>query len=302
MNPAVSVILPVFNGDKYLSFAIESILSQSFKDFELIILNDGSTDSSLPVIKSFASQDPRVVVVDRENRGLVASLNEGLRLAKAELIARMDADDICLENRFLKQVNYLNLNPNCVAVGCKILLIDPDGLPIMEMSHHLNHADIDAGNMSGCGSFIAHPAVMMRRKAVLDVGGYRDEFRQAQDVDLFLRLAEVGRLSNLSQVLLNYRQHLNSVGYAHSQAQMRCARNAAIKACHRRKLPIPPGLLREDTGGTIQNVADVHRKWAWWSLSGGNVATARKHLMEAFHFEPFSPKNWKLLMCVLRGF
>lgn len=300
--PAISVVLPVFNGGSFLDLAIKSILAQSFTDFELIILNDGSTDQSIKVIKYFAEKDSRIVVVDRENRGLVATLNEGVQLARADLIARMDADDVCDLHRFERQFAYLTTNSNCVAVGSRILLIDPDGLPIRVFVDALQHDEIDSGNMSGVGSHICHPTVMFRRDAALLVGGYRDEFRHAEDVDLFLRLAEVGKLANLREVLLNYRQHLNSVGYAHAQAQMRSAQAAVREACRRRTLPIPSDFHELDTAGTVQRHADVHRKWAWWSLTGGFLDSARKHALKAILLQPISLKNWKLALCVLRGY
>lgn len=300
--PQLSIVLPVFNAERYLTDAIESVLNQTFTNFELIILNDGSTDQSIKVINHFAEKDSRVVVVDRENRGLVATLNQGIQLARANLIARMDADDVCDLHRFERQFDYLETNSNCVAVGSRILLIDPDGLPIKVFVDVLQHDEIDSGNMFGVGSHICHPTVMFRRDAVLLVGGYRDEFRHAEDVDLFLRLAEVGKLANLREVLLNYRQHLNSVGYAHTQAQMRSAQAAVKEACRRRKLPTPSDFHELDTAGTVQRHADVHRKWAWWSLTGGFLDTARKHALKAILLQPISLKNWKLALCVLRGY
>lgn len=301
-TPAISVILPVFNGDNFLEAAIESVLNQTFASFELIIINDGSTDQSIKVIEHFAEKDSRIVVVDRENRGLVASLNQGVQLARANLIARMDADDVCDLHRLEQQLDYLKTNPNCVAVGSRVLLIDPDALPIKVFVDALEHDDIDSANMSGAGSHICHPTVMFRRDAALFVGGYRDEYRHAEDVDFFLRLAEVGRLANLQEVLLKYRQHLNSVGYAHTMAQMQSARAAVKEACRRRKLPIPFNFYELDTTGTDQKYADVHRKWAWWSLTGGYLDTARKHAIKAFFLQPTSLENWKLVLCVLRGY
>ena len=300
---AVSVVLPVFNGGIYLDDAIASIRNQTFVNFELIILNDGSTDKSIEIIKRHAASDSRIVVVDRGNRGLVETLNEGVKLAKADLIARMDADDICAPHRLTTQFEYLKCHPECVAVGSRIELIDPEGLPIRLMVDGLKHDEIDAANLRGNGSAIAHPTVMFRSEAALQVGGYREEYKHAEDVDFFLRLAEVGILANLKDVLLQYRQHPKSVGYAHAQAQMQSARAAARDALQRRKLPVPSVLsIRNDAIVNTPSEADVHRKWVWWSLSGGNRMTARKHVFKALCKEPLSLKNFRPLYCALRGY
>ena len=301
--PDISVVLPVFNGGKFLNEAISSIRNQTFRSFELIILNDGSTDQSIEVIKMHAAADPRIVVVDRENKGLVATLNEGVRLAKADFIARMDADDICAPHRFAKQVEYFTCYPECVAVGSRVELIDPEGLPIRLMVDGLKHEEIDTLNLQGQGLAIAHPTVMFRREAALQVEGYRIDYKHAEDVDFFLRMAEVGILANLKDVLLQYRQHSNSVGYAHALAQMQSARAAARDALQRRRLPVPSVLnTKNDAIVGMPSDADIHRKWVWWSLSGGNRKTARKHVFKAICKEPLSLKNFRPLFCTLRGY
>lgn len=300
-TPAVSVVLPVYNGGRYLHQAIASVLSQTFEDFELIVINDGSTDESGKIVKSFASNDTRVVLIERENRGLIDSLNEGLDASRGELIARMDADDVCRPNRFAMQVAYMQAHPDCIAVGSRIQLIDPEGLPIMEMGSELHHEAIDADYMQGRCSFF-HPAVMFRRASAIKIGGYQKEFKHAEDVDFFLRLAEQGCLANLADVLLEYRQHMQSVGYAHASSQTASTLAAVAAARQRRGTDLYPvatsftGIVQE------QSLGDVYRKWAWWSLSGGNVSTAKKHLINAFRVEPFAMRNWRLFLCVLRGY
>lgn len=150
----LSVVMPVFNGGSYLSQAIQSVLNQTLRNFEFIIINDGSTDLSLSIIQSFASQDTRIVVVNRENRGLVASLNEGLHLAKSDLIARMDADDVCYPTRLSQQYEYLCAHTDCVAIGTRIQLIDPEGLPIMEIFYRV-HLGSETGQLVQSGENLA---------------------------------------------------------------------------------------------------------------------------------------------------
>ncbi|HAS7841575.1 TPA: glycosyltransferase family 2 protein, partial [Vibrio cholerae] len=116
-SPKISVVMSVYNGEKYLGEAIDSILKQTFSDFEFIIINDGSTDKTLEIIKSYMKKDDRIVLVSRENKGLIVSLNEGLDLAKGQYIARMDADDISIKSRFEKQIEFLDSNPDIGVCG-----------------------------------------------------------------------------------------------------------------------------------------------------------------------------------------
>ena len=153
--PKVSVLLPVFNAERYVHAAVSSVLVQTCRDFELIVVDDGSTDASLTILQSLAKSDRRIRLLSRANRGLVATLNEMLGLARGELICRMDADDICRPGRIETQVNYLARHPDCVAVGSRSLFIDPEGLPIFEFMDRYTHEEIDQC-IDGAGD--RHPA------------------------------------------------------------------------------------------------------------------------------------------------
>ena len=132
-HPRVSVALPVHNCERYVAEAIESILAQTFTDFEFLIVDDGSTDGTLPILNRFAARDSRIRVISRPNTGIVGALNEILGLARADLVARMDADDVALPVRFERQVRYLDEHPECVMVGSRVTIIDPDGDALTEM-------------------------------------------------------------------------------------------------------------------------------------------------------------------------
>src|SRR4051812_26679567 len=125
-SPTVSVLMAVYNGEQYLREAVNSILSQTFKDFEFIIIDDGSTDRSPELLASYARADSRVKLISRPNKGLTKSLNEGLHAARGEFVARMDGDDISLPERFERQVSYLREHPEVVLVGSRVEFIDPD--------------------------------------------------------------------------------------------------------------------------------------------------------------------------------
>jgi glycosyltransferase involved in cell wall biosynthesis len=301
-KPAASVILPVYNAGKYLDAAVESILSQTFRDFELLLLNDGSTDGSLSRLEYYAGQDSRCKVFTSANRGLVGTLNEGIRLAAGDILIRMDQDDISHPERFEEQMGYLKDHPDCVLVGSRVQLIDPDGMPIMQMGDRTEHEDIDEG-LSWGGAFIFHPAVAMRKSAVLKIGGYRAEYEYADDLDLFLRLAEVGRLTNLQDVLVDYRQHPSSMSYSGRDRQFQSILAATSDARRRRgQVADTSSPDMWSSNAASATISEVHRKWAWWALASGNLKTARKHAWKALLKNPFSLENFKVCACVLRGF
>jgi glycosyltransferase involved in cell wall biosynthesis len=298
-QPRASVILPVHNAERYLRQAVDSVLTQTFPDFEVILLDDGSTDASLRILKQYERQDARCRVISRENRGLIATLNEGLALARGEIVLRMDADDVCRPDRFALQIDYLDRHLNCVAVGGVILLTDAEGMPIVEMFKRVTHDDIDSAMLLGEAA-IAHPTAAIRRTALEKVAGYDSTVPHAEDLDLFLRLAEVGQLANLPEVVLEYRQHLASVGYRFSQTQAESVRRAVERAHVRR------GVRRTNCEPEwplekAEELWAVHQKWGWWALAGRNLKTARKHAWEAFKCRPMNAQTWRLLACVIRG-
>lgn len=300
-KPAASVILPVFNAEKYIDTAIESVLDQGNENFELLLLNDGSTDGSSARLEYFAARDERCKIYSWPNRGLIETLNAGIRLASAEILIRMDADDICLPDRFAKQIAFMEDHAECVALGSCVMLIDPEGCPLGKFETKLDHEGIDSAHLAGKGGSIAHPSVVMRKDAILRVGGYRADYPHAEDIDLFLRLAEVGQLANLDEVLLEYRQHPSSIGYRHARIQQESARRAVIAAYDRRGLELPPSFAHLCSSDNPASLADIHRKWGWWALNSGNRKTARKHAWKALSLAPFEKDNLKLCACVLRG-
>ena len=196
-RPAVSVVMPVYNAQRYLAEAVDSILAQTWRDFEFVIVDDGSTDRSPKLLERYAVRDSRIKLIRRPNTGIVGALNDGLAAASGELVARMDADDVALPERFEKQVAYLAEHPEVVALGSRVTGVDPYGCVLFHSEHKLAHEEIDAGLLRGVGWAIVHPAAMLRREAVAKVGGYRKEFQWVEDLDLFLRLGEAGRLANL---------------------------------------------------------------------------------------------------------
>ena len=143
MTPRVSVLVPSFNAAPYVAEAIESVVGQTYRDFELLILDDGSTDGTLDICRRHAERDDRIKVIEGEHHGHTWWLNHGLEIARGELIARMDADDVSLPMRLAKQVDFLDRNRSCVAVGCDIITIDSDGDVVGTVRHPTAHDEID---------------------------------------------------------------------------------------------------------------------------------------------------------------
>lgn len=218
--PAISVALSVYNGARFLAAAIESILAQSFRDFEFLILDDGSQDGSRAIIETYAARDSRIRPILRENRGLIASLNQLLAEARAPIIARMDADDISLPDRFARQYAFLAEHPDYAVIGSWADDIDENGhpWPIDAPAHPVTHADFLERITAG-GPLMCHPAVMMRKAPVLAVGGYHAAFRHCEDLDLWLRLAGVTHLGSLPERLIRYRHYPSQVSSRHATEQ-----------------------------------------------------------------------------------
>ncbi len=218
--PSISVAMSVYNGERFLAPAIESVLAQSFTQFEFLILDDGSKDQTASIIQSYAAQDNRIRPIIRENRGLVDSLNQLIAESRAPLIARMDADDICLPERFAQQLAFLNAHPEFGVIGCRTYDIDDQDQPLdmHQPPHPETHeeflAAIDHGALLLC-----HPSVMYRREVVLAVGGYHAAFKHCEDLDLWLRLASCTRIGNLPERLIRYRHYADQVSSRHATVQ-----------------------------------------------------------------------------------
>ena len=293
---AVSVLLPVYNASRYVGGAVESVLRQTHREFEFLILDDGSRDDSLAQLRRFERRDSRVQVVSRPNTGIVGALNELVALAKGEWLFRMDADDLARPERFERQLAYLDANPDCVALGSRALFMDPDGSPLVEFIDCFDHADIERTLMRPAIG-ILHPTVAMSRRAVLAVGGYRADYPHVEDLDLFLRLGEVGRLANLPEVLLDYRNHFTNVSHSNATEQSAAALRAVADACARRGMGVP---VLAPPAAISESRLDLHRKWVWWALAGGHRRTAGKHAVQVLKNAPLSGQSWRLLGCVLR--
>jgi len=295
-SPVISVLLPVYNAQRYLADAIESVLAQTFADFELLMFDDGSTDGSLLMLQDYAARDPRVRVFTRENRGLVATLNEMIGLARGRYLARMDADDICKPQRFERQVSFLDSNPDHVVVGGWLEWMNDRGQIIGTIKTPEAHDEIDTAHLKGHTS-ICHPAAMLRNFEGDAIDWYDEQCLDAEDLDLWLRLAEMGKLANIPEVVLIYRIHAESISEAKGQRQRDAMRLACELAWTRR------GIQGQFDGNShwrpARDRASLHRfalQYGWTAWAQGHRGTWRSYAWQALRLRPFDRASWKLLI------
>jgi len=222
--------MSVYNSEEYLNEAIESILNQTYKNFEFIIIDDGSTDKSLEVIKKYKAEDDRIVLISRENKGLPYSLNEGIGIAKGEYIARMDADDISLPSRFEEQVTYFSNNKTVDLLFTHANLIDDNSQMICHLfTPHINKVIklIEIKNL-----FI-HPTVMIKKKVFNIYGLYNTDYIHGQDWEYWKRVYKKTNIKILTMPLINYRMNFNSITMKRFGKQNNNSNYEYSKACMR---------------------------------------------------------------------
>lgn len=202
-TPKVTVLMSVYNGERFLQPAIESVLNQTFENFEFLIINDGSSDSSKKIIESY--KDPRIRLIDQPNHGFIYSLNKGVEIARGDYIARMDQDDISLPSRLKKQIKLLESSPKIGAVSTFFELINfEDGSPIGTTLVFPSEV-LDLKRALYIHNPMAHGSTTFRKKAWLDAGKYRQEYHPPEDYDLWRRIAKTWDLGMVPEVLFQYR-------------------------------------------------------------------------------------------------
>lgn len=226
MNPSITVLTTVYNGLPYLTECIDSVLNQTYKDFEFLIIDDASTDDSLEIIKSY--KDPRIKVVENEeNMGQVRSLNRGLKIAKGDLIARLDQDDVCLPKRLEEQADYLEKHPDITIVCSWEITIDSDGKKVRAWKGEIKNYGIFLGYVMLGLCPVWHPSVMFRRDTVLGLGGFEPSYAPAEDYQLWARMA-MNRLNGaiLPRFHLLQRIHDRRQSFLQSEKQLNATHRA----------------------------------------------------------------------------
>lgn len=212
MTLPITVLMSVYNGESWASESITSVLEQTHEDFEFIIVNDGSTDSSIEFINKFALLDDRISVIDKQNTGLADSLNQGIFSAKGEWIARIDVDDICESTRLEIQYSCVRKRSESVLIGSNLVQIDESGRELRSYRYPSDHNSLKRRLLS-FKPFFAHSSAFFRVEAAKKVRGYRPRIKRGQDFDLWLRLCGLGVMSCVDQALIRLRVHPDQVSH-----------------------------------------------------------------------------------------
>ncbi|MCR4313849.1 MAG: glycosyltransferase [Candidatus Uhrbacteria bacterium] len=239
----VSILLSVYNGERFVRDAVLSLLAQTYRDFELLIVDDASTDGAHEILEELAAQDSRIrVLTNSTNLELTKSLNMALRLpldklgvAQDDYVARMDADDIALPDRLEKQIAFLEGHPDIDVVGTAYEWIDEDG-QVIGRPHVITNPE-DIRRALPRTNPLLHSSVVMRRTALQHASGYDESYRRAQDYDLWLRLSRTSHMTNLPEILMQKRLAKGMISFANERAQLRCAVRARIHALRRGDYP-----------------------------------------------------------------
>ncbi len=277
--PQISVVMACYNAMPYLPSAIDSIRNQSFNDWELIVVNDGSTDTSLEYLLSIANEEPRLRIETQRNQGQQAAANRGIRLATAPLIARMDADDVAPPQRLEKQLAYLNSHPQVGLVGGQIKRMGEhkSGLP---SNLPLDHATIVAGLLKNHHT-LCNGTILFRKELFDQVGGYW-KHNIAEDWDMFLRISDVAQIVNLPDLLLTMRLHKGSInGRRIVEAQLYNEYAASLAICRNENRPEV----------TFEEFMTTHRSrrwpqsWLFW-LDCQSIGQYREAVAELYNGYP----------------
>lgn len=300
------MLMTVYNGGEYLGPAIESVLAQTFSDFELLVVDDASSDGSPELLQRFASQDPRVRVIRADtNGGPVAASNLGLAQARGALIARIDADDECRPRRLQRQVEAFADRPRLVLLGTAIDYIDSGGRAFGRHVPTIDNASLQA-QLLGSGNPFCHSSVMLRADLLRSLGGYRQLVnRYALDYDMILRMADLGEIANLPEPLVAYRVHGGQITAQKMAQQLRSAHVYRALARRRRAglaEDVPLALRETDSARGAFRDALVRSYLEWANLMGGvDPLQARRLRWCAVRTAPWHPAVLRLLLARLRN-
>lgn len=302
--PAVTVLMAVHNAARFLKEAIDSVFDQTFQDFEFLVVDDGSTDTTDAILASYA--DPRLRVMRlAENGGLAAALNAGIRESRGGLIARMDGDDVCEPRRLERQVVFLRERPDVLLLGTGFVRTDVDGRIFERVQYPTDNAALQERLLDG--NQFCHPSVMFRTNVVRRLGGYRAlAGGAAQDYDLWLRIAEQGEIANLPEMLVRYRMHESQTSVSKLVKQRQAAHLYLTLALQRRAAGTENiDAAQEATACTqaavVQALRADYLRWATRFAATGRHGSAIHMLIRAFRLDRKHPGVWFALWRILVG-
>jgi len=294
-NPIITVLMPAYNASKYISDAIKSVLTQTYQDFELVIVNDGSTDDTLDIVNSFT--DSRIVIINQNNMGVATALNTGLKHSKGTYIARFDADDLCYPERLEKQLSFLQNNPDYVLVGSDAdYILEDDGFLFHFKCIAHTHDEVMQKLYFYCP--FVHPTVMYKKECVCNAGGYPADAHNFEDYMLWIAIAKTGKLCNLPEPLIKYRLNPTSVTI---DERWRGKRFRELK-----RKAVLSGTITHEAGNEILTIIKaqdmVHiKQGAYHALCGKKFLTnnyqpqkAREHFKRTIKIRPRRLDNYLL--------
>jgi glycosyltransferase involved in cell wall biosynthesis len=293
--PHLSVVMCAYNEELYIRQAIDSILAQTFTDFELIIVDDASTDQTQSIIKDY-SDDRIILLINNDNMGPYRSVNKGIERAQGELLARHDADDISLPDRFEFQIEILSNQPDVGLVSTDFQYIDKTGSLIESVSLPPDHKSL--ANRLTKGNIFSQGALMFRKHIFNQLGGYREDFPVSQDYDLWLRFSEVTNLINIQKYLYLMRFHCRSISRNKRALQLACKDFAWTQALKRRsgenENPVPPDVLSAFPPDPFKLLLDA-RGSAYLYYASAEIKQAEESLSRALEIQSQSrinDQNW----------
>ena len=290
----IDVVIPVYNGAATVESAIASIQAQTVRDLRIIVVNDGSTDASKAILERMASADGRIVLLNKLNGGIVDALNDGLEACTAELVARHDADDLAVPDRFERQLGWMQTHSDCSAVSGAVIHVNEAGLELGPKEVPDDPAMADALLYPQKEPYLIHPFLMVRRAAVSAAGGYRHVFH-AEDTDLYWRLQERGKLANMPGLLGYYRVHGQSVtgistlnGRISAMSSQLSGLSALRRRAGRADIAFPRGALAEYKAvGSLEGVVALGARGLEQEEAVRLAAATSAKMLELSAYRPY---------------
>ncbi len=308
--PKVTVLMSVYNGEQFLREAVDSILSQKFEDFEFLIINDGSNDGTKEILESY--RDPRIRLIENDkNIGLTKSLNKGINMSNGQYIARMDADDVSIPDRFEKQVNFLNENNEVGLVGTYYLMINEKGNVLHEVRPLTDRRELKEKLLTT--NQFGHGTVMFRRECLGKSGLYREEFKSSQDYDLWLRISEMYDIANIPEPLYKWRVNPGAISVNRKTMQDKYACLAVMMAKERRQngedrlqtmseKEIDSFIDNAIPGFSSQSKKEIAQNYYFWAtvlFGGKDYRGALKLIWRSVINNPLYRRSWLLFTACL---
>ncbi len=296
-NPYVTVLMPAYNAGPYIQEAIESILNQTYADFEFLIINDGSKDDTLSVIKRY--DDPRIVLIDQPNKGLIASLNEGILKSKGVLIARMDADDVCRPQRLQLQVDFLRDHPQYIMVGGEADVMDKDGNYLMHLDT-AGHSHEEILEIVDYKCPFIHPCVTFYKASAIQAGLYPKNAWTFEDHLFWKKLMETGKVCNTRDIVLDVRFNPESVtidekwrGKDFLEIRQRSIHNGYVTEEDAKQLKAIISGQNLEHYKQASYYSMIAKKYLW---NNPDAKLARFNLRKAIQYFPKNPNSYMLYL------